>query len=113
MDPEVKLINHDKYAKLAKIASDFQRFQVVGLQPSTEYALISQPYNLGEIPEVQAFLKKVLNDRGSGSVDALYRKSCQSLRALQQLLIIPVLLEPRQGQERIGGGLERPAWLKI
>lgn len=63
LDPELQLINHDKYAKLAKIAMDFQRFQ--------------QPFNLVEMAEVQDFLQRILAERGSGSVDALYRKSCK------------------------------------
>lgn len=83
IDPDTKLINHDKYVKLSKIASDFQRFQVVSPATLLDLALKTcQPYNLGEIPEVQKFLKKVLNDKGSGSVDALYRKSCELAHSL-------------------------------
>lgn len=61
VDPDVKLINYDKYIKLARIASDFERYQT--------------PYNLAAVSDVQAWLERVLAEKGSGSVDALYRKS--------------------------------------
>ncbi len=63
LDPDLQLINQDKYTKLAKIALDFQRYQ--------------QPFHFVEIVEVQDFLQRVLTERGSGSLDALYRKSCE------------------------------------
>lgn len=65
LQPDVQLINIDKYTKLAKIASDFRRFH--------------EPYNLHEIDAVQAYLSRALAERGSGSVDAMYRKSRESL----------------------------------
>jgi hypothetical protein len=39
IDPDTKLINHDKYVKLSKIASDFQRFQVVSPATLLDLAL--------------------------------------------------------------------------
>jgi son of sevenless len=42
MDPNKKLINFNKYHKLARIVQDMQRFQV--------------PYCLKPIPEVQMYL---------------------------------------------------------
>ena len=64
MDPDVQLINVDKYAKLARIAADYRRFH--------------EPYNLHEIDAVQSYLARALTERGSGSLDAMYRKSCKS-----------------------------------
>lgn len=61
VDPEVKLINFDKYIKLGRIASEFERFQT--------------PYNFAVVADVQTWLERVLAEKGSGSVDALYRKS--------------------------------------
>lgn len=61
------LINVDKYNKLARIAMDFRRFQA--------------PYNLHEIDAVQGYLVRALAERGSGSVEAMYRKSCEYLIA--------------------------------
>ncbi|WVQ97370.1 hypothetical protein IAU59_004482 [Kwoniella sp. CBS 9459] len=81
--PELNLINQDKYNKLGKIAMDFKRYQ--------------EPFNFHEIAAVQTFLRRVLTERGSGSVDALYRKS--------------LMLEPRLGSERLSSNVERPGWL--
>ncbi|KAK4687519.1 son of sevenless, partial [Tremellales sp. Uapishka_1] len=81
--PGLDLINFDKYCKLAKIALDFKRFQI--------------PFNFVELVDVQAFLHRVLTERGSGSLDALYRKS--------------LMLEPRQGSERMSTLVEKPGWL--
>ncbi|OCF31123.1 hypothetical protein I316_07255 [Kwoniella heveanensis BCC8398] len=81
--PEINLINQDKYNKLGRIAMDFKRYQ--------------EPFNFHEIAAVQNFLRRVLTERGSGSVDALYRKS--------------LMLEPRQGSERFSSNVERPNWL--
>jgi son of sevenless-like protein len=61
--PDVQLINQDKYNKLGKIAVEFERYQ--------------RPFNLHELEAVQTFLKRTLAERGSNSVDALYRKSCE------------------------------------
>ncbi|KAI9635192.1 uncharacterized protein MKK02DRAFT_43873 [Dioszegia hungarica] len=77
------LINVDKYVKLGKIASDFRRYQ--------------EPFNFHEIEAVQAYLRRALAERGSGSLDALYRKS--------------LMLEPRKGTEKINSGIDRPGWL--
>lgn len=70
-DPMKKLLNFDKYVKMSRIIGDLQRFQV--------------PYNLQEVPEIQAYLQAALNEvssgRGAGSADDLYRRS--------------LLLEPR------------------
>ncbi|ORY33701.1 ras guanine nucleotide exchange factor domain-containing protein [Naematelia encephala] len=59
--PEMQLINFDKYVKLGRIAIEFRRYQ--------------QPFNFHELEAVQIFLKRVLAERGSASLDALYRKS--------------------------------------
>lgn len=83
MNPELQLINQDKYTKLGRIASDFRRYQT--------------PFDLKELDPVQLFLQRVLAERGSGSLDALYRKS--------------LLLEPRQGSEKLNNAVERPGWL--
>ncbi|WVQ77084.1 hypothetical protein IAR50_006767 [Cryptococcus sp. DSM 104548] len=85
MAADVQLINFDKYAKLGKIAIDFRRYQ--------------EPYNFHEVEAVQIFLNNVLTERGSGSIDALYRKS--------------LMLEPRQGSEKIRPAVEKPAWLAV
>nr|XP_019014811.1 uncharacterized protein I206_00897 [Kwoniella pini CBS 10737]OCF53592.1 hypothetical protein I206_00897 [Kwoniella pini CBS 10737] len=83
LEPEIVLINQDKYNKLGRIAMDFKRYQ--------------EPFNFHELEAVQTFLKRVLTERGSGSVDALYRKS--------------LMLEPRQGAEKFSANVERPNWL--
>ncbi|WWC58456.1 uncharacterized protein I303_100997 [Kwoniella dejecticola CBS 10117] len=83
LEPELMLINQDKYNKLGRIAMDFKRYQ--------------EPFNFHELEAVQMFLKRVLTERGSGSVDALYRKS--------------LMLEPRQGAEKFSANVERPNWL--
>ncbi|TXT10899.1 hypothetical protein VHUM_01650 [Vanrija humicola] len=84
LSPELQLVNQDKFAKLGRIAIDFRKYQV--------------PFDLKELEPVQAFLKRVLTERGSGSLDALYRKS--------------LLLEPRQGSERFSSAVEKPGWLR-
>ena len=61
LDPGRTLINWDKYVKLGRIAADFERFL--------------QPFIFHELDAVQSFLAKALAERGSGSLDALYRKS--------------------------------------
>ncbi|WVW82416.1 hypothetical protein I302_104426 [Kwoniella bestiolae CBS 10118] len=83
LEPEIMLINQDKYNKLGRIAMDFKRYQ--------------EPFNFHELEAVQTFLRRVLTERGSGSVDALYRKS--------------LMLEPRQGSEKLSSNVERPNWL--
>jgi len=67
--PEKKLINFNKYHKLARIVQDMQRFQV--------------SYNLKEIPEVHEYLNFALEkSKGQGDLQDLYRRS--------------LLIEPRQ-----------------
>lgn len=57
-----KLINFNKYHKLARIVQDMQRFQV--------------PYNLKSIPEVQDYLNQLFeNSRHHGDLQDLYRRS--------------------------------------
>ncbi|KAI0632025.1 ras GEF [Trametes polyzona] len=70
--PEKKLINFNKYHKLARIIQDMQRFQV--------------PYNLKEIPEVQVYLRDAFEkSQRRGDLQDLYRRS--------------LLVEPKQSAE--------------
>ncbi|KAJ2986474.1 hypothetical protein NUW54_g9753 [Trametes sanguinea] len=70
--PEKKLINFNKYHKLARIVQDMQRFQV--------------PYNLKEIPEVQVYLRDAFEkSQRQGDLQDLYRRS--------------LLVEPKQSAE--------------
>lgn len=77
--PDLSLINQDKYAKLGRIAMDFCRYQEVRprlVATQLEFrSNIAQPFNFHELEPVQNFLRRVLAERGSGSLDALYRKS--------------------------------------
>lgn len=66
LSPELQLINQDKYNKLGKIAMDFVRYQT--------------PFNYHELETVQTFLRRTLAERGSNSLEALYRKSCKWTR---------------------------------
>jgi len=60
--PGKKLLNFNKYHKLARIIQDMQRFQV--------------PYNLKKIPEVQEYLNVAFeNSRHHGDLQDLYRRS--------------------------------------
>ncbi|CED84085.1 Ras1 guanine nucleotide exchange factor [Phaffia rhodozyma] len=68
--PEKMLINLAKYQGVWRIVSGVQKFQV--------------PYTLVEVPEIQTFLVKVLAEKGSVSLNGLYRKSLR--------------LEPRSSQ---------------
>lgn len=71
LNPQKKLLNFDKYVKMSRIIGELQRFQ--------------QTYNLLEIPEIQNYLKTVLNEVGNGNIgigggsgnaaDDLYRRS--------------------------------------
>jgi hypothetical protein len=83
--PDMSLINQDKYNKLGKIAMDFARYQEVSTRPSCHRTDIEshplQPFNFHELEAVQNFLRRVLAERGSGSLDALYRKSRESPRS--------------------------------
>ncbi|THH27575.1 hypothetical protein EUX98_g6616 [Antrodiella citrinella] len=61
-NPEKKLLNFNKYHKLARIVQDMQRFQV--------------PYTLKEIPEVQDYLKDAFEQsKHRGDLQDLYRRS--------------------------------------
>ncbi|KAG5648326.1 hypothetical protein DXG03_004898 [Asterophora parasitica] len=72
-----KLLNFNKYHKLARIIQDMQRFQV--------------PYNLKSIPEVQEFLNVAFeNSRHHGDLQDLYRRS--------------LLVEPRQPADTAPAG---------
>ncbi|KAJ7095770.1 ras guanine nucleotide exchange factor domain-containing protein [Mycena belliarum] len=69
VNPDKKLLNFNKYHKLARIVQDMQRFQV--------------PYQLRGIPEVQEFLTGAFEKtRHHGDLHDLYRRS--------------LLVEPRQ-----------------
>ncbi|KAJ7288207.1 ras guanine nucleotide exchange factor domain-containing protein [Mycena rebaudengoi] len=69
MNPDKKLLNFNKYHKLARIVQDMQRFQV--------------PYQLRAIPEVQEYLNGAFQtSRHNGDLQDLYRRS--------------LLVEPRQ-----------------
>ncbi|SNX83382.1 probable guanyl nucleotide exchange factor Sql2 [Melanopsichium pennsylvanicum] len=74
-NPDKKLLNFDKYIKISRIVGEVQRFQV--------------PYNLVEVPEMQKFLRGVLDEvqgaQGGRGADDLYRRS--------------LLLEPRAGSK--------------
>ncbi|KAG2033780.1 ras guanine nucleotide exchange factor domain-containing protein [Suillus americanus] len=60
--PGKKLLNFNKYHKLARIVQDMQRFQV--------------PYNLKKIPEVQEYLQMAFeNSKHHGDLQDLYRRS--------------------------------------
>ncbi|KIJ17756.1 hypothetical protein PAXINDRAFT_154335 [Paxillus involutus ATCC 200175] len=60
--PVKKLLNFNKYHKLARIVQDMQRFQV--------------PYNLKKIPEVQEYLNVAFeNSKHHGDLQDLYRRS--------------------------------------
>lgn len=96
--PDMSLINQDKYTKLGKIAIDFRRYQT--------------PFNFHELEAVQSFLRRVLADRGSTSLDALYRKSrTPSSAALVSHADDSVLLEPRTGTEKPNISVDKPGWL--
>ncbi|EGG07628.1 uncharacterized protein MELLADRAFT_62410 [Melampsora larici-populina 98AG31] len=61
-DPNLKLINFDRYQKMSKIINDLQRFQVA--------------YSLIEVPELVSFIKQSLTSlKHAGSADDLYRRS--------------------------------------
>jgi hypothetical protein len=62
----------------------------------------------------------VLAERGSSSLDALYRKSCECFFALGKDVmdgttadIDLVMLEPRSGAERPSLVVEKPGWLGV
>ncbi|EPT05113.1 hypothetical protein FOMPIDRAFT_1112277 [Fomitopsis schrenkii] len=60
--PDKKLLNFNKYHKLARIVQDMQRFQI--------------PYNLKQIPEVQVFLREAFEKSArQGDLQDLYRRS--------------------------------------
>lgn len=66
LNSNLQLINFDRYVKLSRIVNEFSRYQ--------------QPFNLAILQDVQNWLTAVLAEKGSGSVDALYRKSRESRR---------------------------------
>ncbi|BGP20078.1 hypothetical protein JCM10213_002672 [Rhodosporidiobolus nylandii] len=69
VDPSLRLINFDRYHKMARIISELQRFQV--------------PYQLVEVPEIQGYLAHQLEGLKNGQdAQSLYRQS--------------LLIEPRQ-----------------
>ncbi|TFY59291.1 hypothetical protein EVJ58_g5868 [Rhodofomes roseus] len=60
--PDKKLLNFNKYHKLARIVQDMQRFQL--------------PYNLKQIPEVQEYLRDAFEKSArQGDLQDLYRRS--------------------------------------
>ncbi|KIK57213.1 hypothetical protein GYMLUDRAFT_61513 [Collybiopsis luxurians FD-317 M1] len=62
LNPDKKLLNFNKYHKLARIVQDMQRFQV--------------PYNLKDIPEAQEYLTHVFKaSQKTGDLQDLYRRS--------------------------------------
>ncbi|KAJ7442671.1 ras guanine nucleotide exchange factor domain-containing protein [Mycena latifolia] len=72
LNPDKKLLNFNKYHKLARIVQDMQRFQV--------------PYQLRGIPEVQEYLTGAFEKtRQHGDLHDLYRRS--------------LLVEPRQAAD--------------
>ncbi|CAL1712901.1 unnamed protein product [Somion occarium] len=61
-NPEKKLLNFNKYHKLARIVQDMQRFQY--------------PYNFKEIPEIQEYLRDAFEKaKHRGDLQDLYRRS--------------------------------------
>jgi son of sevenless-like protein len=72
MNADKKLLNFNKYHKLARIVQDMQRFQV--------------PYQLRVIPEVQMYLNDAFEKAGGhGDLQDLYRRS--------------LIVEPRQAAD--------------
>ncbi|KAJ3710341.1 ras guanine nucleotide exchange factor domain-containing protein [Lentinula guzmanii] len=62
LNPDKKLLNFNKYHKLARIVQDMQRFQV--------------PYHLKDIPEAQEYLAQVFQaSQRKGDLQDLYRRS--------------------------------------
>ena len=60
-NPEKKLLNFNKYHKLARIVQDLQRFQV--------------PLNLKDVPEAQEYIHFCLEKaKDHGDLDDLYRR---------------------------------------
>ncbi|GAA6037621.1 hypothetical protein JCM8097_006147 [Rhodosporidiobolus ruineniae] len=69
VDPSLRLINFDRYHKMARIVGELQRFQV--------------PYHLVEVVEIQGYLAHALEGLAKGQdAQSLYRQS--------------LLIEPRQ-----------------
>ncbi|KAJ3318431.1 hypothetical protein HDV06_000507 [Boothiomyces sp. JEL0866] len=71
-----KLINFDKYSRIAKIIADLMRYQV--------------PYPITEVPEIQDYLQQSIQDRGTRDVQDLYELSLR--------------LEPRDERASAGSG---------
>ncbi|KAK0244149.1 ras guanine nucleotide exchange factor domain-containing protein [Armillaria nabsnona] len=77
LNADKKLLNFNKYHKLARIVQDMQRFQ--------------SPYNLKAIPEVQEYLNYVFeNSRHHGDLQDLYRRS--------------LLVEPKEPADTLPSG---------
>ena len=79
-NPDKKLLNFNKYHKLARIVQDMQRFQV--------------PYNIKEIPEIQEYLKFAFEEssKRSGDIQDLYRRRYVKLHSgVHSFMLIPVL----------------------
>ncbi|GAA5863604.1 hypothetical protein JCM3774_006545 [Rhodotorula dairenensis] len=70
-DPDLLLINFDRYQKMARVVGELQRFQ--------------SPYALVEVPELQSYLAYELDSLKIGQdAQSLYRQS--------------LMIEPRQGE---------------
>lgn len=56
---------------------DFQRYQTVSLSHQSINLAnpFAQPYNLVLVNDMQLWLSNVLTEKGSTSIDALYRRS--------------------------------------
>lgn len=91
MAPEKKLLNFNKYHKLARIVQDMQRFQV--------------PYTLKDIPEAQQYLQFCLDKaKDHGDLEDLYRrryviKNISRFSSKSYLPLYSQLLEPKQPAE--------------
>ena len=88
--PEKKLLNFNKYHKLARIIQDMQRFQI--------------PYNLKVIPEAQQYLQFCFDKtKDHSDLEDLYRRRlvCDTARCGYSFLTsgYSQLLEPKQPTE--------------
>ncbi|KAK4046905.1 Ras guanine nucleotide exchange factor bud5 [Microbotryomycetes sp. JL221] len=62
VDPSLRLINFDRYQKMARVVGELKRFQ--------------HPYNLAQVLEIQEYLKSSLDDlTHGGDAHSLYRQS--------------------------------------
>ena len=87
--PEKKLINFNKYHKLARIVQGMSPSSSLGEAAdsmSADMQRFQVPYNLKEIPEVQAYLRDAFEkSQRQGDLQDLYRRS--------------LLVEPKQSAE--------------